>query len=69
MPHFAPGPFKPGFHLDFSLPFVAPVGFSYQQKTRTSNAMFKWKHLQKTKTSNKKSKRTTKGICRFWFLR
>ena len=29
--------------------------------------MFKWKHLQKTKTSNKKPKRATKDICLFWF--
>ena len=44
---------KPSFHLDF-LSFVARFGFSYQQKATTSNAMLKWKHPQKTKTSNKK---------------
>ena len=34
-----------------SLPFVALFGFSYQQKTKTSNAIFKWKHPQKTNES------------------
>ena len=39
---------KPGFHLDILfLPFVARFGFLYQQKTKTSNAIFTWKHLQK----------------------
>ena len=37
------------------LPFVARSGFSYQQKIKKSDTMFKWKHLQKPK-------RATKGI-------
>ena len=35
------------------LPLVARFGFSYQQKATTSNGMLRWKHPQKTKTSNK----------------
>ena len=45
---------KAWFPFGHFLPFVARFGFSYQQKATTSNAMLKWKHPQKTKTSNKK---------------
>ena len=45
---------KPGFHLDIFLPFVARFGFWYQRKATTSNAILKWEHPQKNKTSNKK---------------
>ena len=41
---------KPGFHLDFFLPFVVRFGFAYQQTAKTSNANFK----QKSKTSNQR---------------
>ena len=36
------------------MPIIARFGFSYQRKTNTSNAMLKWKYLQKTKTSNQR---------------
>ena len=42
------------FPFGLFLPFIARFGFSYQQKAKTSNAMFKWKHLQKAKTSNQR---------------
>ena len=45
---------KVWFPFGYFLPFVARFGFSYQRKATTSNAMLKWKHPQKTKTSNKK---------------
>ena len=45
---------KAWFPFGHFLSFVARFGFSYQQKATTSNAMLKWKHPQKTKTSNKK---------------
>ena len=45
---------KAWFPFGHFLPFVARFRFSYQQKATTSNAMLKWKHPQKTKTSNKK---------------
>ena len=36
------------------MPLVARFGFSYQQRTKTSHAMFKWKHRQKAKARNQK---------------
>ena len=42
------------FPFGHFLPLVARFGFSYQQKATASNAILKWKHPQKTKTSNKR---------------
>ena len=49
------GSIKPGFHLDF-FAFCGSFGFSYQKKAKTSNAMFKWKHIQKNQNEHQKAK-------------
>ena len=51
------------------LPFAAPFGFSYQQKTKTSNAILKWKYLQKPKRATKSQNKQTKAFACFGFLR
>ena len=45
---------KAWFPFGHFLPFIDRFGFSCQQKTKTSNAMLKWKHLQYTKTRNQR---------------
>ena len=49
------------------LPFVARFGFMYQQKATMSNAMLKWKHPQKTKTSRKSHNKQQKTFACFGF--
>ena len=50
--------------------FCCSFWLSYQQKARTSNAIFKWKDVQEPKRATKSQNEQPKALfCLFWFFK